>query len=484
MTSATNNRNNLPRQLACLAAVLLMTGTPHGLLHAQTAIKSPKTDTTPPPRSVVRFFNGDSLQGDLLVIKPDGVIRWQHTVIASPVEFDAKEVAIIQLQLPSTGSTSNVVPNAEITLTNGDNFRGKLLTLTHDTLTVDTSYAGTLAVPRRMISEINPTIAGGAAWYLGPNSADEWTPVNETIGWSFDQGELVNMRRALITRDIKTDDLSQIELELKWSDYNHLRVMLYRDSCGTQKQQPNNQFSMIDIGGNRVTIQCAADGVVAFTDSAQFNQNLLTDRQVAVRILIDRPKKTIHLIIDDMLVKTWQIEGKTMPAGGCIGLASNSVGTRIGNIRIGPWNGNLPKPKRKTLSEQDTVHFVNEDTMTGSIESIADNQVTIATANAPLTVPMNRIASIRFSDTKREIPRRRPGDVRCTFVQGGKLTFQIQSVQDGRIACTSENFSAATINLNVFSHIQFNIYSDRHNTLSSSAKSPTSPNRMFIDWME
>lgn len=473
MTPTTNNQKNNPCRPIFLALVLVVTGTAHVRpCSADTPASSP--EPVPATRHIVSFFNGDTLQGNLLSVSQDGVARWQHTIIVNPVEFDTKEVATMQLP-PSTPATKNeFVPNANLTLTNGDVLNGMLTTMTRDTLTLDTAYAGRLIFPRRMISEIMPIDTDQSAWYVGPNSAEEWTPVNNSPAWTYEQGELVNVRQGFAMREIQTGDRTQIEIEFKWRDYNHLRLMLYREIPAPKKPSKTSGYTMLDISGNRATIQCFTDGGVSFSEATAFNQNTLSDRALNLRVLIDRPKKTLHLMIDDELVKTWQFETKTIPFGTGIGLISNSVSTRIGKIRVCPWTGYIPIAKRKVLSEQDTLHFNNQDTMTGQVESIADNQVTVATGRDPIVIPMNRVASIRFSDTKREIPRRRPGDARCTFVNGGALTIQIQSIQDGRIACVSENFGAATINLAAFNHILFNIYSERHHPSSSSAHSRSS----------
>ena len=59
-------------------------------------------------------------------------------------------------------------------LVNGDRIPGTITGMDADTITLDTSYAGVLHIPRKQVSMMAPNPLGGRVYYHGPFIEDEW----------------------------------------------------------------------------------------------------------------------------------------------------------------------------------------------------------------------------------------------------------------------------------------------------------------------
>lgn len=126
----------------------------------------------PPPRpDLLRFDNDDQLHGAFQGVR-DGAVVWQREDLAAPGLFKTGTIRKIILRgarpLVSTGDLPHVV------LVNGDRLPGTLAALNDKTVTVNTSFAGMLQLPRDCVSAVAPMPLGTPVRYYGPYSEDGW----------------------------------------------------------------------------------------------------------------------------------------------------------------------------------------------------------------------------------------------------------------------------------------------------------------------
>lgn len=121
---------------------------------------------------MLRFTNGDQLHGTFMGIKEGPHAIWQREDIPNPVEFKTGRIRHIVLSngqpRKSLGTLSNV------TLVNGDRVPGEITAMDVRTVTLETSFAGPLVIPRKELAMLAPSPLGGRLRYYGPFSADEW----------------------------------------------------------------------------------------------------------------------------------------------------------------------------------------------------------------------------------------------------------------------------------------------------------------------
>ena len=121
---------------------------------------------------LLRFSNGDQLHGDFQGFKQGPQAVWLRDDVTAPVEFKISQLRHIVLNngkpLKSLSSLSYVA------LVNGDRVPGLITSVDEKTVTLATTYAGTLTIPREQVAMLAPSPLGGRLNYHGPFLEDEW----------------------------------------------------------------------------------------------------------------------------------------------------------------------------------------------------------------------------------------------------------------------------------------------------------------------
>ncbi|KAB2641587.1 MAG: hypothetical protein DVB25_01425 [Verrucomicrobia bacterium] len=133
----------------------------------------------PPPQptqDLLRFANGDQLHGSFQGIKPGALALWQRPDLTSPGEFKSAQIQKIILRAGRPAKSNESL--AHIAMINGDRIPGTLIALDDATVTVDTTFAGVMQVPRKLVGMVAPMPLGGRVIYHGPYSEDGWLMVN------------------------------------------------------------------------------------------------------------------------------------------------------------------------------------------------------------------------------------------------------------------------------------------------------------------
>jgi hypothetical protein len=121
---------------------------------------------------LLRFTNDDQLRGGFRGMAEGPQVIWQHEDLSAPAAFKTSRIRHIVLRggrpLKQLGTLSH------IGLVNGDQVPGTVTALDDSTITLDTSYAGTLRIPRDRVSMLAPNPMGGRVYYHGPFAVDDW----------------------------------------------------------------------------------------------------------------------------------------------------------------------------------------------------------------------------------------------------------------------------------------------------------------------
>lgn len=133
------------------------------------------------PVDHLRFTNGDQLQGHFGGINGSGKIFWERPDIAAPIELQREKVR--QIVLNSAHPISPMSDPCHVTLVNGDRIPGKVVAADENEVTLETSAAGVLNLPRDVIATVAPNPFGGRLVYAGPFDEAGWNVVRaETPG--------------------------------------------------------------------------------------------------------------------------------------------------------------------------------------------------------------------------------------------------------------------------------------------------------------
>lgn len=144
-----------------------------GLLAAPlAAAEAPATG----PDDLLRFTNGNQIDGRFAGMDPSGTITWTRPDVATPMPFQREKVRQIVLRHAKPLSPLN--DPCHVTLVNGDRIPGKVIAADERTFTLETTAAGTLELPRDAVSMIAPHPFGGRLLYAGPFDDKGWTIVH------------------------------------------------------------------------------------------------------------------------------------------------------------------------------------------------------------------------------------------------------------------------------------------------------------------
>lgn len=120
---------------------------------------------------LLRLSNGE-LEGRFGGLDASGVLSWEREDGVAPLQFKTNKVRQIVLR---GGKAMTPLPGtAHVTLVNGDRIPAVVRSLDDDDLTLETTVAGTLIVPRDAVASLSPTPFGGRLVYAGPYAEDGW----------------------------------------------------------------------------------------------------------------------------------------------------------------------------------------------------------------------------------------------------------------------------------------------------------------------
>lgn len=147
-----------------------------GLLAAPlSAADAPAAGAGTGPDDLLRFTNGNQIDGRFAGMDPEGTITWTRPDVATPMPFQREKVRQIVLRHAKPLSPLN--DPCHVTLVNGDRIPGKVIAADEKNFTLETSAAGTLELPRDAVSVIAPHPFGGRLLYAGPFDDKGWTIV-------------------------------------------------------------------------------------------------------------------------------------------------------------------------------------------------------------------------------------------------------------------------------------------------------------------
>jgi hypothetical protein len=133
---------------------------------------------TEPRPDLLRFTNGDRLHGTYKGLTADGLAIWQHDGAETTTDYQPAKIRQVVLRSGRPERAQDSL--SHVALVNGDRIPGRILSFDKDSLTLETSYAGILRIPRPQIGMVAPVPLGGRVLYHGPFNEDEWQMATAT----------------------------------------------------------------------------------------------------------------------------------------------------------------------------------------------------------------------------------------------------------------------------------------------------------------
>jgi hypothetical protein len=184
-----------------------------------------------------------------------------------------------------------------------------------------------------------------------------------------------------------------------------------------------------------------------------------------IELRTNKDKKSIWLLVDGKMVKEWTDPAEFNGGGGNI-IFSCQPGTfvKVSNIKVSRWDGKFDDSSTAVAkTDNDTVELVNDDKVTGRLESIQDGKAKFSSSYAELNIPLNRVEQIDLATAHSDHAKPGTSDVRAYFPEGGSLTMQLKQWDTKGCTGSSPNFGEASFSPDAFARIMFNLPAQQQN---------------------
>ena len=448
------------------------------------------------PPSVLRFANqaGDQLTGSLDALEGERLV-WKSSCLEKPTPFWLKNV--MEVTMPATAAEFKATHEATLTLMNKDSVRGQIASVTDETITLDTWYAGRLNFRRVMVKDvvIDPR---PAMVFSGPTGLDGWKQSAKFPAWTYENGCLCAIapkdkdrdRGDLgIGRDVGLPDESIIAFDMAWRGNLSLDFIFFADDVSTN--DPSSGYKL-SCTGTYVNIRRLSSNL-QLGDGANIPE-FRANEKVRMELRASRTTGNLCFYINGRYTALWKDPGaaKAKFGKGIRFVSRGSESLRIAAIKVTAWDGMLeelpddnagmmgmmgggrfagrprmpklngdPEPKvevKPKPAEAGRMKLRNGDSIGGEVTSIVDGVITIKTPFADVKLPVARVRNIILKPASLEEPIRRNGDVRAWFGDGSSIVFRLDTLTKDAITGHSQTFGSATFKTTAFNRIEFNIY--------------------------
>lgn len=426
-----------------------------------------ETGATNSPKQALFFRNGDVLLGNLESIRSDKSLVWRRSDVAQPIEISGAN--LVELKFFSGGKSPAPETNGcRVHLNNGDAIEGRLSQLDPKKITLETSFAGQMVFPRKVVETLESLPQEGRAIFSGPTGLEGWTmgkinipAAGDTGEWRYTNGAFYAARSASIARDLKLPDVARIEFDLAWKNTLQAAVALYNSSMQpinlvNKDTEPSfggfyslqlNSFmaSLLPVRQNSPLLYLGQMHVPAFSQKNRAHIELLTSK----------PAGRVVLLVDGVLIKDWLDPDGFAGSGTGMRFVHQGQGViKLNHLRIAEWNGRMVRKSTNVMViKEDLARLLNGDTVSGKLESFQDGKLAFTTGKTKLDIPFGRIDDIEFPCGKKENDDM--GSIRAFFRDGGSVTFRLERWDSQGVVGNSANFGRATFAPDTFERVEF-----------------------------
>jgi hypothetical protein len=414
---------------------------------------------TAEPADLLRFTNGDQLHGTFQGIKEDRRVIWLRDDVEAPVDFKAEQIRHIVLRggrpIKALGSVAN------ISMVNGDRIPGNLVDMDDQTISIETSFAGTLRIPREQVVMIAPNPLGGRLRYHGPFIEDEWKmshasfpegipPVDKDAGdedkedqpslWDFSGSAWYWKNKGYGTALIRENalpDRSILRFDLAWKNRLSFAIGFHSDlvkPAPEDKDNKNNAVRRRPVGfvpgdssilpklfGNSYVLQIFSMQTILYRTSVAEDgippvervvingggRRLGDTGKVTVEIRSNRLTGVISLFMDGDFVAQWDESAggaydpsKFAGKGNSFGFVVQTEDSpvKVSDILVAEWNGMPESARSRETDDQDIVLLSNgTDRYSGKVESLHDGKFRLNGKYGEFVFSLEDVAEIRFA---------------------------------------------------------------------------------------
>lgn len=421
--------------------------------------------------ATLHLSNGDYLAGELRASAQPGLLRWQGSAFAAPLDFPLGAVSAVSFA--AHGPRPRPAAAYGLELHGGDVLRGDLVGLSSEECRFDAAGLGLLHIQRSVISRIVHTREGVDLVYLGPNGLLEWKQSPEGA-WKQDGGRVsTDQPGASIVADLGLPKQACIDFALSWTsdpDFSFVfgtiasaTVPLVRDRAirrvDAEPPPVDGEFRM-EVFSTHLVLVCergqkadlvplqkigAGAGRCHFRIYLDQEQNRafafaadgkpLADMSVGeARSGAKAPHGLLPAIAEALDAEASRARGAPAPKepepGTCLRLVNHRGNVRLEQLSITRWDGQPPAAGgARRVGGQARLVRHNGSILGGQVEGFdaSTKEFLIAEDGRTSRIPADAVQSILFSS---------PGsaadcDVRVTCEDGLRVSGKLRKVENG-----------------------------------------------------
>jgi thiol-disulfide isomerase/thioredoxin len=418
--------------------------------------------------ATLHLANGDHLAGELRPCGEAGILRWQGSSFAAPLDFYLGAVSTVSF--PAHGPRPHPDAPYSLELEGGDVLFGALAGLSNNEIGFDVPGLGLLHVQRSAVQRIVHSRRGADLVYLGPNSLLEWKQ-SPSSAWQQEAGRpSTTQEGASIFGDLGLPKQSCIDFEISWSSDPDFTWVL---GARADAEQENNAMR----GGVRIRdlragpnappeesafrVEVFAGHLVLICETAQ-KGDLISLQKIApgagrchLQIYVDQERnRAIAFSADGKLLAdltvgdapargdtraTRSITEKLLAAvspadaapvpGTCLRLTNHHGNVRLEQLSIRRWDG---RPPTTLQGESSRLVRSNGLVLNGHIEGFdaSTKEFMVSAENGQTSrVPADAVDSIVMPSSVHQSTY----DVRAICASGIRLSGKLLKVADGRL---------------------------------------------------
>ena len=410
------NDDRLPRMRKRLQLIALAV-LPCLFLATTAVAEAPATDA---PVTVMHLLNGDHVTGSLIESTDPALLGWQSPAFTLPFQFELVGVSSIHFPVPEKLPTQS--GDYCVELAGGDVLFGTLIGIDPTSVILDVDRLGRLNINRSIVRRFFRVRGNSDQIFVGPNGLNGWKASGAEQGWREDAGNLIaDKAGAVLFRDFGIPNQARIEFELSWTTQPSFELAL---AVNENAKTIQRAFSF-EVWENDIVVKREAEGeadVVSLENkvgkAGRLHLQAFLDQQLGRLLVFSSNGKPLA----DLTVPV----EKAQVHGG-LQITNRSGDVRIESLRIGRWNGELP---RKVERDQSRIHSSDGTIIYGSVTSFdpEKREFVIDDEANPVRIAEDKIHDVFFSQSEEQAP---PA-IRAVFFQGHKISGNLMAVKDGK----------------------------------------------------
>ena len=369
---------------------------------------------------VLNLINGDHITGTLVNSTDPTSLGWQSPSFTEPFYFALGGIASIHFPVPVK------LPPHEgdycFERAGHDVLFGSLIGLDTKTVIIDTPKIGRMTINRSNIQRMYRWGGTSSQLFIGPSGLNGWQTSGEENGWREDAGHLIaDKPGATLRREFGIPNQARFEFELSWTAQPDFELAL---GVGDDPKTALRAFKF-EIWNKLVVIQRETEREADVERLQPIDEKA---GRIHLQAFLDQTagKILVYSSSGEPLANLTVQTNKPQVLGG-IQLINRSGDVRLESLRIGRWNGELP---RKAELNKSRIHGSDGTIEYGSLLSYdaEAHEFVVGDETNSKRIAEDLIHDV-FLSQESEVP---PRSLRAVFLSGSKISGDLVRIDDGK----------------------------------------------------